>query len=99
MLLILYVINFSLTISFLDEVEKESHPSSVPNPTTPCTTSCSGTIVVKNIPDGVKDWVLELYLQNLTGVSCQKSHMKGAMAVVEMKEKIGKNRESYEVFI
>ena len=93
----MYVINFSLTISSPDEVEKESHPSSVP--TTLCTTSSSGTIVVKNIPDGVKDWVLGFYLHNLTGVPCQKIQMKGAMAVVEMKEKIGKNRESYEVFI
>ena len=54
---------------------------------------------MKNIPDGVKDWVLGFYLHNLTGVPCQKIQMKGAMAVVEMKEKIGKNRESYEIFI
>ena len=98
--MILYVINFSSTISFPDEAEEETLPSSVPTPTpTPRTTSYSGTIVVKNIPDGVKDWVLKLYLQNLTGVSCQKIQMKGAMAVVEMKERIGKNRESYKVFI
>ena len=87
-------------MSFVDEVEEETLPLSVRTPSpTPHTTSYSGTIVVKNIPDGVKDWVLDLYLQNLTGVSCQKIQMKGTMAVVEMKEKIGKNREIYDVFI
>ena len=100
MLLILYVINFSSIISFLDETEEETLHSSVPTPTpTPRTTLYSRTIVVKNIPDGVKDWVLGFYLQNLTGVPYQKIQMKGTMAVVEMKEKIGKNRGSYDVFI
>ena len=98
LLLILYVINFSSTISFLDEAEEET--PSVPTPTPiPRITSYSGTIVVKNIPNGVKDYVLGFYLHNLTGVPCQKIQMKGAMAVVEMKEKIGENRESYEIFI
>ena len=49
--------------------------------------------VVKNIPDGVKDWVLGIYLKKLTGVPCQKIQIKGTVAVVEMKESIGKNRE------
>ena len=101
LIVISYVINFSSTISFLDEAEEETLPSSVPTPIpTPRTTSYSGIIVVKNIPDGVKDWVLGYYLQNLTGVPpCQKIQMKGAVAVVEMKERIGKNREIYDVFI
>ena len=73
---------------FLDEAEEETLPQSVPTPTpTPHNTSYSGTIVARNIPDGVEDWVLVFYLQNLTGVPYQKIQMKGAMAVVEMKRR------------
>ena len=53
--------------------------------------------MVKNIPEGVKDYALGLYLNNLTGVECEmiKVQMKDTMAIVEIPEgMIGKYNET-----
>lgn len=53
--------------------------------------------MVKNIPDGVKDYALGLYLNNLTGVQCEKINVqiKDTMAIVEIPEgMIGKKNET-----
>ena len=53
--------------------------------------------MVKNIPDGVKDYALGLYLNNLTGMECEmiKVQMKDTMAIVEIPEgMIGKYNET-----
>ena len=55
------------------------------------------SIVVSNIPDGVEDWVLKIYLDKLTGVQCQSVQVKKTMAVVEMQGSIGKNNRLFQI--
>ena len=55
------------------------------------------SIVVSNIPDGINDGALELYLTNLTGVQCRNVQVKKTVAVVEMSDLIGKNNRLFQI--
>ena len=45
--------------------------------------------MVKGLPSHVEDYVLELYLQNISGVACSGVKSGGSLAVVEFTEPVG----------
>ena len=79
-----------------DKPDKSTSAVRIPRKTLNDSGVFSSSVVVKGLPSGIKEFVLELYMQNISGVDHSvEVTIGGSLAVVEFPEPVGELQNRY----